>query len=144
MSIARINDLISSRQSFVFETTMTSRHSIRAIERARQAGFRVGLIFVLLDSVELHIARVAARVAQGGHFVPEKDIRRRYVTAQRNLCHVLDLIDEGYVIDNSPAGSPRRLVAISGGKASRLEDFNPRSSFDLEFWQKLCDHEPSW
>lgn len=141
LSLIRINNLIDRRESFVFETTLSSQHSLRVMRRLRQSGYHVGLIFVLLQNVELHIARVATRVALGGHFVAERDIRRRYISALENMCRALDLFDEGYVVDNSPANSPRRLLSISSGRIGRLEGFDGRSEFDLMLWHKLLAWE---
>ena len=49
------------------------------------AGYHVHLIFLQLDSVELAIERVAIRVRQGGHSIPENVIRRRFDAGRINL-----------------------------------------------------------
>jgi predicted ABC-type ATPase len=61
LSISTLNEAISSKTDFVFETTLSSHHSIRTIEMARSAGYVVGLIYVLLQTVELHNARIRTR-----------------------------------------------------------------------------------
>lgn len=83
--IARLRNLITARQSFVHETTLSSHQSLGVMRRARDAGYHVGLIFVVLDNVELNVLRVRERVRLGGHSIPEKDIRRRYRRAIANL-----------------------------------------------------------
>ena len=41
-------------------------------------GYHVSLIFLSLPSADLAVQRVAQRVRQGGHSVPEEDVRRRF------------------------------------------------------------------
>ncbi|HEX3914583.1 MAG TPA: hypothetical protein VHW71_13830 [Steroidobacteraceae bacterium] len=57
--------------------------------------------FCGLSSPELHIARVAARVAAGGHPIPEEKIRERYSPAQMNLIELMPHVAYIKVYDNS-------------------------------------------
>jgi predicted ABC-type ATPase len=75
----------AARASFAFETTLSGRTYLRHIERWRAAGYRVKLIFLKLDSAEEAIARVAQRVRQGGHTIPEPVIRRRFAAGLTNF-----------------------------------------------------------
>ena len=54
-------------------------------ERGQEAGYHVKLIFLSLPSADLAVARVSARVAQGGHGVPEEVVRRRFDAGLRNF-----------------------------------------------------------
>jgi len=67
----------AAHESFAFETTLAGRGYLRHIRAWEAAGYRVKLIFLQLDTPEAAIARVAQRVRQGGHHVPEIAIRRR-------------------------------------------------------------------
>lgn len=75
----------AARSSFAFETTLAGRTYLRFIDTWQAAGYRVKLIFLRLDSPEEAIARVAQRVRQGGHNIPETTIRRRYVAGLDNF-----------------------------------------------------------
>jgi len=57
--------------------------------------------FCGLSSPELHIARVKARVAAGGHPIPEEKIRERYPNAQLNLIKLMPHVAYIKVYDNS-------------------------------------------
>lgn len=89
-------------ESFAFETTLSGRAYVRMIREWRQQGYRVKLIFLSLASPEESIARVAQRVAQGGHFVPDELVRRRFAAGLRNFktlyCHEMD---DWFLYDNS-------------------------------------------
>ena len=75
----------AARTSFAFETTLSGRAYLRQISRWQAAGYRVKLIFLQLDSAEEAIARVAQRVRQGGHDIPQAVIRRRFVAGRANF-----------------------------------------------------------
>ena len=78
LMLKRIQELASRNLDFAFETTMASRSFVPFLKRCRNAGYFLHVIYIWLQSPELSIARVAERVASGGHFVPEDTIRARY------------------------------------------------------------------
>lgn len=88
-ALRRIAELIEARQSFVFETTLSSQQSLRLMRDAKAAGFTVGLYYTALDSVETNIERVRQRVLKGGHDIPEGDIRRRHRGSLAKLSEAL-------------------------------------------------------
>ncbi|MBB3103146.1 hypothetical protein [Azomonas macrocytogenes] len=71
--------------SFAFETTLSGLGYLRHIAHWRGLGYRVGLYFLALPNAETAIARVAERVRQGGHDIPEPVIRRRFAAGLRNV-----------------------------------------------------------
>lgn len=76
--LRRQRSLILQRASFMVETTLSSRMYAREIPKWRAAGYSIWLYFLEIASADLSIARVAERVAAGGHGIPETDIRRRH------------------------------------------------------------------
>lgn len=97
-------------ESFAFETTLAGQNYARLIPRWRAAGYGVKLIFLSLLTADLALARVAARVAQGGHDVPEDVVRRRFDAGLRNFETVYrGLVDSWVLYDNS--GPTPRLLA---------------------------------
>lgn len=72
------------------------------------------LIYLALPSVEMSLARVAERVAHGGHSVPADDIARRFPRSLHNLLHVYgDAVDVVRCFMNS--GETPQLVFIQEG-----------------------------
>ena len=97
---------------FAFETTLSGLGHTRRIPRWRDAGYRVRLVFLRLPTPEMAVARVAQRVARGGHDVPESAVRRRFVRGWRNFERTYrKLVDEWKLYDN--AG--RAPVLLAGG-----------------------------
>lgn len=74
--------------SFAFETTLSGRGYLHHIREWQAAGYQVKLIFLQLDHADEAIARVAQRVRQGGHNIPEGTIRRRFAAGKHNFAHI--------------------------------------------------------
>lgn len=91
-----------SGASFAFETTLAGRRYAQLIPRWQAAGYRVHLIFLRLEDEGVAIERVAGRVLQGGHGVPEEVIRRRFKLGARNFERIYRrLVDSWQIYDNS-------------------------------------------
>lgn len=94
-------------ESFAFETTLSGHVYARLIPEWRMDGYVVKLIFLSLPSPEIAIARVAARVKQGGHNVASAVVRRRFDSGLRNFEEIYkDLVNTWEWYDNSDS-TPR-------------------------------------
>lgn len=91
-------------ESFAFETTLSGHGYLRHIARWRAQGYRVSGFFLTLPNVDSAIARVAERVRQGGHDIPESVIRRRFAAGWNNF-HRYDkqAVDNWALYDNAGA-----------------------------------------
>jgi predicted ABC-type ATPase len=90
------------QRDFAFETTLSGRNYTWHIPRWRKAGYHVKLVFLSLPTAEFAIARVKARVAQGGHHVAEEVIRRRFDAGLRNFNDIYrDLVSSWAIYENS-------------------------------------------
>ncbi|MGH8132757.1 MAG: zeta toxin family protein [Steroidobacteraceae bacterium] len=118
----RLEAAIDERTSFNFETTLGGRTIARLLVKAHEAGLRVRVWHCGLNSVELHIARVRARVRYGGHDIPEARIRERYDASRNNLCAILPSLDELMLCDNSAAADPHQGQAAQPVQLLRYRD----------------------
>ena len=110
---ARLRSLAADRRDFCFETNLASTGLVEWIDGWRATGYETRLIFVSLPNVVIALARVAARVAAGGHDVPELTVRRRFTSGLRNFLGVYRYrVDVWTLYDNS-TGTP---VLIAGGR----------------------------
>ena len=112
--LQRLDDLTKARADIVLETTLATRTHARRIRDWKAAGYRFELVYLRLPSVEASIARVAHRVARGGHGIPEETLRRRYPLS-------LDYLETTY----KPLADSWQVYA-SGGGAPELLDWGPR------------------
>jgi len=114
--------LMREGKSLVVESTFSHPSKLELIERARHLGYMVVLFHVNVKSADDAVLRVAARVACGGHPVPEARIRGRYERNQALIRRAVLRADRAYVFDNSALGKPPRLLAeFSAGVGWRRE-----------------------
>ncbi len=123
-TLGELARMIGTRESFVYETTLSSRQSLEVMRRARSADYEVGLIFVGLNSADLNVKRIANRVARGGHHIPEDIVRRRYESSLRKLPEAMQLADGAALYDNSRSDGPHLLVQLRAGiiEANHLDE----------------------
>lgn len=113
--LSRLEELISQRQNFTYETTLSSNQSLSLMNKAKDGGYRVELAFVLLKSPDLNVARVKTRVAQGGHDIPTKIIMRRYDKVFTKLSAAIRLAHQVIIYDNT-ARELATLIRLNGGR----------------------------
>lgn len=100
--LTRIKELTKARQDFGFETTLSGRGYVSLLKKIKNDGYRIVLFFLWLPSPDLAVARVANRVRQGGHYVPDPVIRRRFRLGIRNLFQLYrPLLDAWWLYDAS-------------------------------------------
>jgi len=80
-----------------------------------------------VDSPDLSVARVRARIQEGGHDVPEDKIRARYDRGQPLIREAVLRADRGMVFDNSQLNStPRQMLVFSAGRLVQAAPRLPR------------------
>lgn len=104
----RLRFLAHEHRDFAFETTLAGQGHARWLQNIRADTYRAHLIFLALPAAELAVARVAERVRQGGHDVPEAVVRRRFVAGLRNFFEVYRTIVDGW---HSTTTAPSRARA---------------------------------
>jgi len=104
----QLKEAIRLRKDFIFETTLGGNTVTATLEEALDAGLDVRIWYVGLMSPELHIARVQARVAKGGHAIPPGTIRQRFNDSRLNLIRLMGRLAELKVFDNSAEADPHQ------------------------------------
>ena len=98
----RIKHLVETGEDFAFETTLATKSYVSFIQKAKERGFKVTLIFVYLNSIELAKQRVKDRVSKGGHNIEAEVIERRYHAGLKNFLHLyMPVSDDWLVFNNS-------------------------------------------
>jgi len=127
--LARLKELAASREDFAFETTLASRSFAPWLKTLVADGYRFHLVFLWIPSADLAVARVADRVQQGGHDVPEETVRRRYAAGIQNFASLYRPIATSWQMYN--AESPSRLLVAHGTGPNVDEVRRP------EFWRLI-------
>jgi predicted ABC-type ATPase len=136
--LARMMELTNQRKDFGFETTLSGRTYLPIFRNMKDRGYRLHLFYLWVPTVDLAIARVARRVKQGGHNVPEHVVRRRFDQGFANFRDTfLPLVDSWFLLDNSgfqPHEVARhedgRLTVFDGGLYHRILSAPTKESGD--------------
>jgi predicted ABC-type ATPase len=130
-AILRCKALLADRASFSLETTLAGHGAMGLVRQARKAGYQTFLVYVSLGDPELHIERVRLRVSQGGHDIPDADIRRRYWRSLARAPEALRLASEAAVLDNSGL-HPVRVLLLKDGRLVWQADSLPKWAQQLK------------
>lgn len=100
IAVDMVNDCLKKGVNFSQETTLSGHRTVQTIRQAREAGYTIRLYYVGVNSAEESIERIANRVRKGGHYIPDKDVHRRYDKRFADLSVILPYCDEVHFYDN--------------------------------------------
>jgi len=116
--LERIGEMGERKADFAFETTLSGRSYARVIRDLRTNGCRIHMFYLWIPGPELALLRIRERVQQGGHNVPDRDVRRRYGRTLDNLMNLYrPLLDTLRVFDNSTS-EPRLIFEDEDGQTT--------------------------
>jgi len=109
LMLERIEYLLDQDGSFAIETTLSKKSYQKLVAKAHEKGFYVQLLYFWLPSPEFAAARVAQRVKEGGHNIPNDVIFRRYFAGIKNLFEIYMPIVDYWVIYDNISTPPRKI-----------------------------------
>ena len=109
--------LLEQGESFVFETVLSDPvgAKVAELEEASRRGIHVVMMFIRIDSPDTSRQRVAMRVLQGGHDVPDEKLESRFHRTLANLEWAIKTLPLVVVFDNTDLARPFRLEAVYQG-----------------------------
>jgi predicted ABC-type ATPase len=114
----QLQTLANKRADFAFESTLSGKTYVTFLKHLKEQGYVIHIFYLWIPAVNLSLARIKERVAEGGHHVPAKDVRRRF---KKSLDNFFDdyqvLADYWHIFENSTAAP--RLIAM--GKHGKME-----------------------
>lgn len=134
LMLHRVDELLAERADFALETTLATRSYAGLVRRAQAVGYAVILVYFWLESPDLAIQRVARRVREGGHSIPDDVVRRRYALGLKNLRELfLPLVDEWLVCENNSE--------LPTFVAEKRRDQSEAVVLNETIWQKIIRYE---
>jgi predicted ABC-type ATPase len=121
-------ELLHRGESFIFETVLSDPvgDKVAFLEQAAGMGHEVVLCYIGLAEPEQSVERVAMRVSQGGHDVPDEKLRSRFPRTLANLRRAILRLPHVLVYDNSDLCNPYRQAAVfDHGKLCHLSQPAP-------------------
>jgi predicted ABC-type ATPase len=119
--VERIKELAAGGEDFGFETTLSGRSYVRRLQSMKSEGYQVYLFFLWLPSADLAVGRVANRVRQGGHNVPEADVRRRFESGLKNLFEIYRPLADGWWLYDASRLPPTTIAQEEEGQLQIMQ-----------------------
>lgn len=127
--LGRLHDLAAEEKDFAFETTLASRFYAGWLRGLQEKAYEVSLVFLWLESVDIAIQRVAARVRAGGHSIPEDTIRRRYERGLKNLFELYIPITNSWRVFHASPIIPKEIA--------RFDELGGEVIFNEGLWKQI-------
>jgi predicted ABC-type ATPase len=127
--LQHLHELAKAKEDFAFETTLASKTFAPWIAELKSQGYQFHLVFLWLTSAKVAMSRVQARVAEGGHGIPEDTIRRRYERGIENFFRLYRPMANSWILfDHSNPKTSRRIAEMR----DRIETVH-----DAALWQAI-------
>mgnify|MGYP001596852264 FL=1 len=107
--LTELDRLVRARADFAFESTLSGTGYAARLRRWKLAGYYLEIVFLRLPSPTLALRRIAARVKQGGHDVPEADVRRRFERGWHNFETIYRPLADAWAVYDNAGEIPRLL-----------------------------------
>ncbi len=124
-----LHELGERGESFAFETTLASRSFAPWIAKLLQAGYEFHLLYVWVPDPSLSVMRVASRVREGGHFVPDDDVQRRWARSLNNFFELYQPLTTQWQVYDNTSGSGKLVAEGIGTSETAI--------YEVETWQKV-------
>lgn len=103
---------------FAFETTLSGITYLSRFEELKKKGYQIHMFFLWIPDVKLSLERVARRVKMGGHGIPDKDVRRRFLRGLQNFFNHYEPILSSWFLFDGSGQIPQEIAINEGGKLS--------------------------
>ena len=134
----QIEKMISSGESFAWETVFSHESRLEIMRTAKSAGYSIHLNYITTKHPDINVRRVHDRFLRGGHDVPEEKIRGRYRRSVSFLPEMIMAADEVLIYDNSYDNANPTLLF------QKLMGDNDDSGPDMIVWQVDDEEVNEW
>jgi predicted ABC-type ATPase len=128
--------LLAAKKSLTIETVMSHPGKVELLKTAQELGYRTYLYFIATEDPAINVSRVASRVRQGGHPVPEDKIVKRYHASLNLLIDAIRHTNRAYLFDNS-RHHRTWLAEVTNGRLLEMKTGLMPSWFKSAVWDKI-------
>jgi predicted ABC-type ATPase len=108
--LEQIKEYSENGVDFGFETTMSGVTYLKYFKMLKEKGYSLNIFFLWIPSSQLAVARVKDRVAQGGHHVPIKDVKRRFERSMDKFFKEYRLLADKWILFNNAESKPKIIA----------------------------------
>lgn len=108
--LQQIEEFSARGLDFGFETTLSGKSYVKLLDDLIKKGYELHLYYLWIPDTRLAIERIKGRVLEGGHNIPDIDVRRRFTRSISNFFRLYEpLLSTWMMFDNS--GQEPELIA---------------------------------
>jgi predicted ABC-type ATPase len=108
--LQQIQEFARQGIDFGFETTLSGKSYVKLLKELKGKGYNLHLFFLWIPSTELAISRIRDRVFEGGHNVPDIDVRRRFTRGISNLFKLYKPLLTSWILFDNSEERPRIIA----------------------------------
>jgi len=116
----KMDKYLKQRKSFAVETTLSGKYHRRMIERFKQNGYEIKMLYIFLNDPNLCIDRINIRVSKGGHHIPDEDVIRRFYRSKNNFSEIMNSVDKWVLYFNGG----EKYIEVAQGAQNNMIIFN--------------------
>lgn len=136
--LMKMRRLLDRKDDFAIETTLATRSLLKVIKDAQEQGYYVTIMYLWLNSPDLAVSRVKARVESGGHNIKEETVRRRYIVGLHYLFRdFMPICDRWILCDNSEDN----LKIVAESSEAGLTVRNPETFGKIKTMNSIYEKE---
>jgi predicted ABC-type ATPase len=143
ITLDRLTSLAAAGKNMAFETTLSSHMLLSRIRAMQAAGYQFHLLFFWLPNADTAVERVAARVASGGHHIPEDVIRRRYGRGLENFFNHYSSAADSWVMFDNTKRTARRIAWRDIGETVHVEDNRLWNQLMTRYMKPRAEQQPA-
>lgn len=133
--LKKLDELAASGENFILESTLAGRYLEAVFLKLKAAGYRLNLIYLFLENANDSIQRIQIRVRDGGHFIPDEDVIRRFFRSRQNFWNFYRFqVDEWHLFFNADQVFEEVAIGLS-------DDFTIENEPLLELFLKEMTDE---
>lgn len=121
--LGQIQEFANRNVDFSFETTLAGKSYATFLKTLKNKGYSIHLFFLWIPNVEMALARIKERVADGGHDVPAYDVRRRFYRGFRNLFKLYRPLLNSWILFDNSSSVPSLIAEEKEGKLIVVNKF---------------------
>lgn len=120
--LAQIHEFAEKGVDFGFESTLSGKSYVKLLKKLKEKGYQLHLFFLWIPGPQLAINRIKGRVAEGGHDVPIRDIRRRFGRSIDNFLKLYQPLLDSWIIFNNAGINPALIAKSNFAKIIVLDE----------------------
>lgn len=116
LMLEQIHSFGRRRLDFGFETTLSGKTYVKLLKDMKKTGYHIHLYFLWISDVKLALERIALRVRNGGHDIPEDIVHRRFDRSLPNFFRFYQPLADSWAIFDNSKDIPKMIAFEESGK----------------------------